>query len=102
MASVHDLFAAHAEAQYPSDLGGGAEIAGVSLIMLDADIAGLAAAYLGTGGTLRPDQWFTLRASAADVRAVMPQLAGESWVYFGRLYALAQAMLQAAPDAPAG
>jgi hypothetical protein len=101
MASVRDLLDTHTAAPYPAELSGGAEVAGVSLVMLDADIAGLAAAYLGAGGRLRADQWFTLRECAADARAVVPQLAGESWVYFGRLYALAQAILQDAPDARA-
>jgi hypothetical protein len=99
MDSVRDLFDAHADAPYPPELSGGDEVEGVSLVMLDADIAGLAAAYLGTGGALRADQWHTLRESAADARAVLPRLAGDAWVYFGRLYALAQAMLRAAPRA---
>jgi len=70
--------------------------------MLDADIAGLAAAFVGADGTLRPDQWWTLHECAADVRAVVPQLEGEAWVYFARLYMLAQAMLRSEPVTPAG
>ncbi|MGZ8413707.1 MAG: hypothetical protein ACXWZS_12765 [Gemmatirosa sp.] len=97
--SVRDLLEAHAAAPYPTDLSGGDEVAGVALVLLDADIAGLATAYVGAGGTLRADQWFTLRECAADARAVVSQLSGESWVYFGRLYALAQAVLRDAPDA---
>ena len=99
--TVRDLLATHTDAPYPADLGGGDEVEGVALVMLDADIAGLAAAFLGAGGTLRPDQWWTLRECAADARAVVPHLSGEAWVYFGRLYALAQAVLRLAPDAPA-
>ena len=97
METVRDILATHNAAAYPADLSGGAEVEGVSLVMLDADIAGLAAAYLGAGGTLRADQWFTLRECAADARAALPALSGESWVYFGRLYALAQALLRDAP-----
>jgi hypothetical protein len=98
MQAVRDLLATHNAAPYPADLSGGAEVAGVALVMLDADIAGLATAFLGAGGTLRPDQWFTLREAAADARGVLAELSGESWVYFGRLYALARAVLRHAPD----
>lgn len=100
MNTVRDLLSAHTEAPYPPDLSGDDEVAGVALVMLDADIAGLAASFLGAGGTLRPDQWWTLRECAADAKAVVPQLTGEAWVYFGRLYALTQAMLRLAPGAP--
>ncbi len=98
MQSVRDLLAAHHAATYPAHLDGGDEIAGVALVILDADVAGLAASYLDAGGRLRLDQWFTLRECAADARSVVPLLAGEAWVYFARLYALTQAMLRTAPS----
>jgi hypothetical protein len=101
MDSIRDLYEAHVAAPYPADLAGGAEVEGVALIMLDADIAGLAAAYLGGGRALRADQWFALRESVGDARLVLAHLRGEAWVYFGRLYALGQAMLRSAPDASA-
>lgn len=102
MDTVRDLLAAHSAADYPATLAGGEEVGGVSLVMLDADIAGLAAAFVGADGTLRTDQWWTLHECAADARTVVPQLEGEAWVYFARLYALAQAMLRSEPVAPAG
>ncbi|MFL5583046.1 MAG: hypothetical protein ACJ8AO_21980 [Gemmatimonadaceae bacterium] len=95
--TVRDLLAAHSASDYPEELAGGEEVDGVALVMLDADVAGLAAAFLGAGGTLRPDQWFTLRECAADARAVVPQLEGDAWVYFARLFVLARAMLKFAP-----
>jgi hypothetical protein len=99
VATVRDLLETHNASPYPPELSGGDEVAGVALVMLDADIAGLAAAYLGAGGALRPDQWFTLREALADARLVMPHLTGEAWVYFGRLYMLGRAMLRTAPEA---
>ena len=99
--SIRDLYETHVAAPYPADLAGGAEVEGIALIMLDADIAGLAASYLGGGGAMRPDQWFALRESVADARTVLTHLRGEAWVYFGRLYALGQAMLRYAPDGAA-
>jgi hypothetical protein len=95
--AIRDLLAAHNAAPYPPDLPGGAEVEGVSLVMLDADVAGAAAAYLGAG-SLRRDQWLALREAAADARVVLPRLTGEAWLYFARLYALARAVLRHDPD----
>ena len=102
METVRDLVATHGAAPYPSELVGSAEVGGVALILLDADITGFATTFLENGGALRPDQWRMLRDCAADARTVVPQLTGEAWVYFGRLYALSQALLRAEPVAPAG
>ena len=92
--SVHDLFEMHKSAAYPPALAGDAEVAGVSLIILDSDISGLAQSFIATHGSLRADQWITLRDCLAHARTVLPELTGESWVYFARLYALGQAMLR--------
>ena len=100
--TVRDLLDAHAAAPYPVSLAEGEEVDGVVLVLLDADVAGLATAFLASGGTLRADQWWTLRECAADARSVVPRLSGEAWVHFGRLYALAQAVLRHAPGAGSG
>lgn len=102
MESVRDLLDAHDVAPYPADLSGEDEIAGVALVLLDADIAGLAASYLDHGGELTAEQWRLLIECAAVARVVVPNLRGNAWVYFARLFALAQAMLRGAPDLPAG
>jgi hypothetical protein len=102
MESVRDLLEAHDVAPYPTELSGEDEVAGVALVLLDADIAGIAASYLHNGGELSIEQWGVLEECAAVARVVVPGLTGDAWVYFVRLYALAQAMLRAAPDLPAG
>jgi hypothetical protein len=102
MESVRDLLDAHNEAPFPPGVSAGDEFDGVALVMLDADIASLAAAYLGGGGALPAEQWRALREAAAVARAVVPGMTGEAWVYFARLYALSQAMLRAAPPPPGG
>ncbi|MDF1501816.1 hypothetical protein [Roseisolibacter sp. H3M3-2] len=105
MQTVRDLLDAHNAAAFPAELPAGTEAHGVALVLLDADIAGLAAAYLGAGGALPAAQWRALREAAGVARAVVPGLTGAAWVYFGRLYALAQAVLRDAPaadGAPAG
>ena len=102
MELIRDLLATHLTAGYPATLGGGAEIEGISLILLDADIAGLAESFLSSG-SLRSDQRFILRQCVADSMSVLPSLRGDEWVYFARLHALAQALLRSAPsDAPTG
>ena len=102
MDTIRDLLDAHNAAAFPADLPGGVEAHGVALVLLDADITGLAAAYLGAGGALPAEQWRALREAAAVARAVVPGLTGEAWVYFGRLYTLAKAVLREAPDTAAG
>jgi hypothetical protein len=100
MESVRDLLDAHDSARFPSGLSDDDEIAGAALVLLDADIAGLAAAYLDQDGVLPLEQWRVLSECAAVARVVVPSLRGDAWVYFARLYALAQAMLRGAPDLP--
>jgi len=100
MESVRNLLEAHDSARFPAELSDGDEIAGVALVLLDADIAGLAASYLEQGGMLPAEQWRVLGECAAVARVVVPNLQGDAWVYFARLYALAQAMLRGAPELP--
>ena len=52
-------------------------------------------------GELSLEQWRVLSECAVVARVVVPNLRGDAWVYFARLYALAQAMLRGAPDLPA-
>ena len=101
MESVRDLLEAHDVAAYPAELSSEDETAGVALALLDADITGLATTYLDNGGALPAEQWRALAECAAVARVIVPGLTGDAWVYFARLYALAQAMLRSAPDVPA-
>ena len=100
MESVRDLLDAHDGARFPAGLSDDDEITAAALVLLDADLAGLAAAYLEQGGVLPLEQWRVLSECAAVARVVVPSLRGDAWVYFARLYALAQAMLRGAPDLP--
>ena len=95
---IRDLYAAHLAAGYPVGIAGDAEIQGISLIILDADVVGLAQTYLTTDGQLRPDQWLTLEQCLVATRAVLPELNDDAWVYFARLHALAQALLRSRPN----
>ena len=101
MESVRDLLAAHDAARFPDSLSDGGDAEGVALVLLDADIAGLAASYIAGRGTLPAEQWRVLRECSAVARVLVPNLTGDAWVYFARLYALTQAMLRSAPETPA-
>lgn len=94
--AIRDLLHAHEASPYPPALSADAEAAGISLAMLDADIAGLAHTLLDRGA-LRRDQWLTLESATADARTALAALDGDAWVYVGRLYALAKAMLRVRP-----
>lgn len=98
--TVRALRDTHAEAQFPAELRVDAQVAGVALALLDADIAGLADAFVDGDGTLRPDQWWTLRECADDAQRVLPRLSGGARAYFLRLAMLARAMLRHAPPQP--
>ena len=100
MAELHALLEAHVSAEFPVALAGGASVADVSPAMLEADVTTLATTFVATGGTLRPDQWWTLRECTADARTLVPRLTGEAWIYFARVYALAQALLRFDPTPP--
>jgi hypothetical protein len=100
MDSVRSIFEVHGGTPYPPALTGDAEVDGVSLILLDSDVTSLAQTFIAAQGRLRADQWMTLRDNLTHARAVLSKLDGESWVYFARLYALGQAMLQSGPAAP--
>lgn len=98
MESIRNLYETHLAAGYPPGLAGDAEIEGVALILLDADIVGLAEAFLASDGQLRPDQWYTLRQCRVVTHVVLPHLVGGEWVYFARLHALVQALLRSSPE----
>ena len=84
MESVRDLLAAHDDAPYPAELSDGDEAGGIALVLLDADIAGLAATYMRHGGVLAAEQWRALIECAAVARVLVPGLTGDAWVYFAR------------------
>lgn len=97
MQPIIDLLSTHLTTRYPTSLAADAEIGGISLVILDSDVTGLAQAFIASGGNLRNDQWFTLRENLADTKTVLASLRDEEWIYFARLHALAQALLRAAP-----
>jgi hypothetical protein len=68
MQSVRDLFEARRASAYPAELSEAAEIGGVALVMLDADIDGLAETYLASTARSGPTSGSRC-ASASSTRA---------------------------------
>lgn len=61
---------------------GGVEVAGICLVMLDADMAGLVTSYVERRRRFRPGGIDYLRRLQGDLRCVLPSLTGEAADYF--------------------
>ena len=72
----------------------GVEVAGVELVMLDADIAGLVSQCLG-GARLHPDGTAILKRCYGEAVAVTRELTGPARAYFERLSRMAAIVLEA-------
>jgi hypothetical protein len=70
----------------------GLDLPNVDLELLDADVVGIAQAYLKEGRLSR-EQRDILAACIGDIRRIIAQLPGDTHEYFARLHALAVAVL---------
>jgi hypothetical protein len=93
MDELRRLWREHLEAGYPDGYRD-KDVAGVALILLDADIAGCVSASLG-GVRLDPDRTAILERCYRDVVAVNRHLAGPARDYFERLKRMAAIVLEA-------
>jgi hypothetical protein len=85
----------HTAAPFPVRLGG-EEIAGVEVVMLDADVAGCVAIWLGNKGSLDDERRRVLQERLDDLDRVLPLLDVPSErEYFERLRRLAASVLDA-------
>lgn len=90
---VRRLWREHARAEFPEGLTG-EELAGVDLVMLDADIAGCVTTWLDSSGRLDDGRAALLRACLRDVSRVVPLLdMADELSYFSRLRELARMVL---------
>jgi hypothetical protein len=89
---VQRLWEEHQATAFPERLGG-REIAGVDMVLLDADVAGYVTAWLGTG-SLDDERRAMLVESLNDLDRVLPRLEFPAErEYYERLQRLAQAAL---------
>jgi len=94
MEAVTRLWQAHLEAEYPDGYRG-EEVAGVELILLDADIAGCVSTYLADGGRLDLQRTAILGRCYRDAAVVVSELPSPAREYFARLERMAGAVLEA-------
>lgn len=88
-AAVARLWQEHLRARFPAALRG-AELAGVDMVLLDADIAGCVSVWLNNGRTLDTERLGTLRDCIADLDQILPLLnEPEDRRYYQRLHQLA-------------
>ncbi|MEU5721015.1 hypothetical protein [Micromonospora sp. NPDC047738] len=87
--AVARLWEAHLRAPFPPRLRG-LDIAGVEMILLDADIAGCVSVWLDSNGQL--DDWRRTAVASClrQLDLVQPLLAGQEAAYYRRLRDLAE------------
>jgi hypothetical protein len=93
MDELRRLWREHLEAGYPDGYRD-KDVAGIALILLDADIAGCVTACLG-GARLDPQRGAILQRCHQDVVAVTRELTGLARDYFERLKRMATIVLEA-------
>jgi hypothetical protein len=90
---VKELWEEHLAAQFPAGYRG-EEIAGVDMVLLDAEIAGCISSYLRSRGKLDADRLRITRTCRLHLDQVIPQLNGEAQRYYERLRILSDLVTQ--------
>lgn len=86
------LWAEHEDAGFPAL--GETDVAGIDLVLLDADVAGCVVSWRGNSGRLDPASTKIVAACLSDLDRVLPLLTDEQEVvYFRRLRELATIVL---------
>ena len=93
---IAELLDAHLASSFPAGKRGDA-VSGIDLVLLDADVAGLASSYLAHGA-LSESQRLILEGCLNDADRVVSGLSGEAGVYFARVRELAASVLRAGVD----
>ena len=87
------LWAAHMRAEFPSRLRG-EEIAGVDMVMLDADIAGCVGTWWAGHGSMDEGRRQLVGRLLKDLDRVLPLLSDEQELaYYRRLRAISEVLL---------
>ncbi|MEH0841443.1 hypothetical protein V6U81_03485 [Micromonospora sp. CPCC 205711] len=73
--AVAELWEAHQQSPFPGRLRG-MDVAGVEMVMLDADVAGGVMSWLHNGGDIDDQRWGQLAACEEQLALVIPELAG--------------------------
>jgi hypothetical protein len=92
IAAVAQLYNAHREADFPDRLRA-VDVAGVEMVMLDADVAGCVSTWLTSGGSTDDRLWDILATRERQLERVMPELSGQEAAYYRRLLDMAALIL---------
>ncbi|MFI9749983.1 hypothetical protein [Streptomyces collinus] len=96
-AAVAHLWQEHLHAAFPAGLRG-AELAGIDMVLLDADIAGCVSTWQNNGGVLDAERHRILRDCIADLDQILPLLnEADDLCYCHRLRQLAQLVSDTRP-----
>lgn len=90
--AVTPLWDAHLRADFPAYLRG-AELLGIDMVLLDAEVAGCVSSWLHGRGHLDEERRRILARCVADLDHILPILATQEDAYYGRLRAMAVAAL---------
>ena len=90
---IRELWEEHRGAVFPKGFGG-KDVSGIDFVMLDSDVAGCVATYLGRGN-LNLYQTAILGLSYRHLSYVIPIINDEGKEYFWRLERLAELVLKA-------
>jgi hypothetical protein len=82
--AVSRLWRAHVQASFPPRLRG-AEVAGVEMILLDADIAGCMGVWLDNGGRLDAGRRAVVASCLGKLNLILPLLVDQEADYYHRL-----------------
>jgi hypothetical protein len=90
---IERLWAEHLTAEFPSIPG--ADVHGIDLVLLDADIAGYVTTFLDNGGRLAPARRASLEGLAKEARRVAQAMTGAERAYFSSLAHVADLVVSA-------
>ena len=92
MATVARLWQAHCGAPFPDRLKS-ADVVGIEMVTLDADVSGCVSAWLKGGGSIDPRRWGILASRERELQRVVPALSGHEAAYCRRLLSLTELVL---------
>jgi hypothetical protein len=101
MATVAQLWTAHSQAAFPGRLWG-ADVAGVEMVLLDADVAGCVSTWLHDRGILDGQQWDHLAICEQRLIRILPELEGFEAEYYQRLLDMTILLLESSIEPLSG
>ena len=84
MAAAAELWKTHCLAGFPGRLRS-TDVAGVEMVLLDADVAGCISSWLNNDGPLSDRRWAVLASRERQLVRVLPELSGAEADYCQRL-----------------